>query len=824
MLKINRLRIEIKTANEEDNGIYGFDEYFSDGLNLLTSIDNTTGKSSVLEAIYYGLGFEEIIGGANERVLTSVYKTEIQDAEKNKIWTVLESGVYVEISNGSEVVTIYRSAKHESRDSRLVTVYYGDYNSIGLHKTPPDDMYLHDPGSATNIKGFHAFLESFLHLQLPLVETAGNENKLYLQAVFSCLFIEQKHGWADLFSCMPYFGIKESKKRIVEFILGLETYKYEKEKQRLKSIKEKITTEWDMIIEDITNTAIKTSFKINGLPIKPAIITHNDFSRISLYTISDILLNEHLKQLNEEKTRLKSRKPRIVDNFDQLNSELEEVEKTILDYEEIIAKLKKQIATDRYYINQNKKTLSLIERDLSNNKDVAKLQHMGSKIGSKLANNLCPLCNQAIQDSLLISNSSLPVMGVEENIKHLKGQKSVLEFSIHSHEDSINNAIKQKNDLEMRLIQLRRLGQKIRSDLYSTEADWSAALVEKILYIDRQIIDCEGFIQYISQKYDELIVISNKWKNYLDEKNKLPPNRISDRDEEIMTAFTEHFISNLKEFEYDSAPDFKRIDIPIDTCIPTIGNFDMKFDSSASDNIRMIWSYTLALIQTSQQFNGNHPGIIIFDKPAQHSIIYNDLKSLIQSLLNISNPNQILVGITLDKEKLIKYVNELLDTSVNKITINNKSLKLLGVPIIRQANKYELSLISSFYSDSKSFIAGTFDEKKVKEYTDNLGEDMKDVCYVFKKDGLVLCMAWARICNGFAHTDNFTPELMISYAPKYIADIDFNLIITSILDELKKRGFKKVSAYIESSNNTLLNDYGFNIENTDSPQIAVAVL
>ena len=56
MLEIQRLKIIIIT----DNGTYGFDEKFTRGLNFIASIDNTCGKSSVLEAIYYCLGFEEI--------------------------------------------------------------------------------------------------------------------------------------------------------------------------------------------------------------------------------------------------------------------------------------------------------------------------------------------------------------------------------------------------------------------------------------------------------------------------------------------------------------------------------------------------------------------------------------------------------------------------------------------------------------------------------------------------------------------------------------------------------------------------------------------
>lgn len=242
MLRIRRLRIEIKTANENRGGIYGFDKCFSEGLNFIASTENTSGKSSVIEAIYYCLGFEQIIGGKNKEVLTSVYKSQLKDDDK--IWNVLESGAFLEISNGNDVITIFRAVEMENRDPRLVTVYYGDYDSISKQTTLSEDMYLHDGGAATNEKGFHNFLESFLHLKLPLVRTTGKDHKLYLQTVFSCLFIEQKHGWADIFSGMPYLGIKDAKKRVVEFLIGLENYNTNREKETLNVLKKSIEDEW----------------------------------------------------------------------------------------------------------------------------------------------------------------------------------------------------------------------------------------------------------------------------------------------------------------------------------------------------------------------------------------------------------------------------------------------------------------------------------------------------------------------------------------------------------------------------------------------------
>lgn len=674
MLRINRLRIEIKTANPENGGVYGFDEKFSSGLTFIASNNNTAGKSSVLEAIFYCLGLEEIIGGRNEKVLTSVYKSTIRDGEKD--WNVLESGVYLEISNGNEIVTIYRSAKLETRDSRLVTVYYGDYDSIGNQSMQPEDMYLHDGGAATNEKGFHSFLESFLHIQLPLVQTNGNNQKLYLQVIFSGLFIEQKHGWGDIFSGMPYFGIRDAKKRVVEFLLGLDTFKNEREKNRLKSIKDVIIREWKNIFDDINRNAIRESCSVSGLPIQPKIMSDNDYKAISVKTVDKTTLENAISELQGEHDSIKCLKPRNIDNFDSLNNELQTISETINSFELKASECHEQIILSRSAVVQAERSLEIVTRDLRNNKDAAKLQSMGSIVGCKISKNICPTCNQKIDDSLLHLGNDIPIMSIEENIRHLEGQKSVLEFTRDSHKTNIEQLSLVKNDLQSRLVTLRRLAQTIRSDIYSTETEWSEFVVQKLVEIESKI---RGYVQlqsFIEQKLEEIRKLSNRWKKYKEEYEKLSKKEVSDLDAEVIRAFKNNFVNNLRKYKYKSAPDIDAVDIPIETCLPLIDGFDMKFDSSASDNIRIIWSFTIALLQTSLAKMGNHPGIIIFDEPAQHSIVTSDMESLIQSVLDIKGLAQVIVGITLNNEELKKFIENLSEEDTKIINIGEQAFKL----------------------------------------------------------------------------------------------------------------------------------------------------
>lgn len=675
MLRINRLRIEIKTANETNGGVYGFDEKFSDGLTFIASRSNTSGKSSVIEAIFYCLGFEEIIGGRNEKVLTSVYKSMIHDGDKD--WIVLESGMYLEISNGNEIVTVYRSAKMETRDSRLVTVYYGDFDSIGSQSTLPEDMYLHDGGAATNEKGFHSFLESFLHIQLPLVQTNGNDHKLYLQVVFSGLFIEQKHGWADIFSGMPYFGIKDAKKRVVEFLLGLDTFKNEREKNRLKLTKNAITSEWKAVFDDINRTVFRESCSVSGISIQPKIMNNNDYNAIVVTTADKKPLEIAIAELQKEHDSIKRLKPRNIDNFESLNNELLTISETITSFEQKASECQEQITLSRSAIIQAERSLEIVTRDLRNNKDAVKLQSMGSVIGCQSSHNVCPTCNQRIEDSLLHIGDDIPVMSIEENIRHLEGQKSVLEFTRDSHKTNIEQLSVVKNDLQSRLVTLRRLAQTIRSDIYSTETEWSESIVHKLVEIESKIRGYAQLQSFINLQLEKISELSERWKKYKEEYEQLSKRKASDSDAEIVLAFKNNFIKNLRKYQYKSAPDIDAVDIPIETCLPSIDGFDMKFDSSASDNIRIIWSFTIALLQTSLEKAGNHPNIMIFDEPAQHSIVTSDMESLIHSVLSLKESAQVIVGITLNNEELERAIENLSEKNAKIINIEERAFKLL---------------------------------------------------------------------------------------------------------------------------------------------------
>lgn len=671
MLRINRVKVEIVT----ENGIYGCDISFGSGLNFLASEENTCGKSSILAAIYYCLGMEEIIGGRGEKVLTSVFKNTIED--NNKIWRVLQSCAYLEVSNGAEIVTLFRPAKMVNRDSRMITVYYGAMDDINNPMITSIDTYVHFPNAAEHDLGFHSFLEKFLHLELPRVATSDdNQRKLYLQLIFSCMFIEQKHGWSGLFSGMPILGIKESKKRVIEFILKLDTLENDKLSEKLKADEFRITQSWDELYSTLQIAAQRESCSVVGFPSKPRVLSDTDISRIVIQRGEEII-SEMIDNLGAEAAAIKRLKPKVIDNFDALQEELKETESKIVEIEKYIYSCQKQLSVEKGSIKAIRDNLDTIAIDLSNNKDAARLRTLGSDLKFEFANNKCPVCHQSINDSLLPISVDAPVMGIDENIRHLEAQQEMLRFALESHNKHKSELESNINSWEGRLFTLRRLAQSIRNDLYSVNDDYSEAIIYKKITIEKQIESLNALQQLRKSTVEHLVELSNEWKKYLEDKQKLPKDKFTASDKEKLEMLRLRFIENLKAYGYKSIQNLNEITISKESYLPLFEGFDMKFDSSASDGIRVIWAFTMALLQVSLEKSGNHPGSLILDEPDQQSTIISDMKAFFSSILQLENKCQVIIGITLKDSDTKKAIAELPENMYTQYNVGRKAFVFL---------------------------------------------------------------------------------------------------------------------------------------------------
>jgi predicted nucleic acid-binding Zn-ribbon protein len=667
MLNINRLKIVIKTVEKN----YIFDEHFKKGLNFIASRNNTCGKSSILAAIYYCLGFEEILGGRGEKVLTSVYKSAIQDADE--VIPVLESEMYLEISNGSETIVIYRTGKNENRDNRLITVYFDTIDNMFLPEVGTEDMYVHMPYAATNKRGFHTFLEDFLQLSLPYIPSYDDsERKLYLQLIFSSMFIEQKQGWGDILAGMPNLGIKESKKRIIEYILNLDTLENEKKKLNLILTENILKGEWKQNKDLLFDILKRYNCICEGVPVNPQILDDDFTDKVKIRYANEMILNIYIQQLKKELSEIVILNPKVGDNYDAINQELEEIEFEIESYESIIAELRYQLLAEGSSIDKLKDNLDKINIDLMNNKDAAKLQKLGADVGCLLSTGVCPTCNQKISDNLMPQNSETKVMSIDENIKHLNEQRLMLEYAFKSHEENRKNIDSNIQIARNKIATMRRLASSLRNDLYTIDDGVSESLIQKKVELQRSIEEYEQLKIDIDDKLKFLFEISIKWKKYIADKNEFSKDKFSELDLAKLRYLENCFKSNLSKYGYRSV-DTRLIKISQETYLPTIDNFDMKFDSSASDNIRAIWAFTMALMMTSSEYGGNCQNILIFDEPDQHSIIVPNMEEFFKSIISFNKSYQVIIGITIKDTETNEAIMRIPEDKFHLIEIKDKA-------------------------------------------------------------------------------------------------------------------------------------------------------
>ncbi|MCP3763697.1 hypothetical protein NLX67_15075 [Domibacillus sp. A3M-37] len=667
------MKVEIVTEFD----VIGFDDAFDDDMNIICSDENTSGKSSILSSIYYALGLEEIIGGKGYNVLTSAFKTKVH--YDNKDLDVIESKIFLEIFNGNEEVTILRAAKMENRESNLMTVYYSEMNKIYDKDTKKEDMYVHLQNSATNNKGFFTFLENFIGLDLPYVPTNDDkERKLYLQLVFSSMLIEQKRGWSDLFSGMPHFGIKEPKKRVIEYLLNMDTLKNEKLKHNLKIAKREITENWNGLYNNTVRSLGDLGLSIIGVNNEVKILDDEPINIVFQEHDKVYSLEEYIEQKENEYNNLIKTKPKKIENFNELKEELNKIDEETIKFEEKIRTLKIEFNNEKNSLDRLLSSLQIIQTDIVNNQDAKKLRSLGSTEGFKTFKDICPTCHQTISDSLLVGqNSDNEVMSIDDNIKHLKSQENLFEFAIEQKKANLIRIEKDLSNLEKNLSKLYQLARVTRNDIFEIHGSISEATIYKKVELSKTLDELKKISNQTGDIEDMFKNLSDKWKEYLNNYKKLPENRLTDLDETKIRSLRNNFVANLKEFGYRSSADIDKVMISKDTYMPIIENFDLKFDSSASDHIRRIWAFTIAMVQTSDEFDGNHPGILVFDEPGQHSIIVKDMEAFLDRLIEISSKNQVIVGITIKETDTKKLIYKKINSGSNGIVIQDRAFNKL---------------------------------------------------------------------------------------------------------------------------------------------------
>jgi hypothetical protein len=655
-LHINAFRITLAT----DQGPYGATAFFSGGLNIIRA-ENTSGKSAIMNGMLYALGLEVLVGKrgkeATKPVLWGMGKYEGQK------FNVLESFVEIEIANASGKAVTIRRYVAGTRSDRLIEVVHAPIltkRQEKQHRSEP--FYVGIEGGAQRERGFHHFLAEFLQLELPYVKRfKGDDVPLYVECIAPLMFIEQIRGWTGIQATLPQnFGIRNVAKIAVEYILGLDVIENEKRRIQISEEANQIREDWQVMRKMMSQIAFQVGGKLMNVPANPIVVLSDDPKIVILgdgeeMTVLDDLLVAKRSLLlvecsNEEMTFAAGR--------EQLEARLKEQEKALFIAQVELSQLRSDINAEEDELRKLRKRFDFIKADIQRNKDIKRLRDFGVETELSLIQDKCPTCNQTIQDSLVPTESA--VMGIEENISFLQTEAEAVRLLISSEEERIPRLQGMETMKSQVVANLRNIIKDLRSDLLENQ-DFSIAEIREQVQIQEEIGRLERLRDEFEEQLGKATEIVGRWQENRTMHSELPDDYFSEEDKSKLSALRDCFAKNVGLFGYRST-EVARLRISEDNYRPVSDDFEVAYGASASDNIRLIWAYTLALLQVSSSYEGKHWGILLFDEPEQQKMsdvssdaLYKEISNMQQEEFQVIIATSAPVDVTNSRVKNIHH-------------------------------------------------------------------------------------------------------------------------------------------------------------------------
>lgn len=614
-LTVRHIRLRANTSN----GIYGTDVGLSGRFTVLHA-PNTSGKSTALHALLYALGLEQMLSPKREIPLSFTMRTHVEDPDTDEEHPILESFVAVEIENASgERITVKRFVKSDT-DKRLVHVSRGPELTAG-GQYERRDYFVLDAGSAQREAGFHHMLARFMGWDLPIVKRYdGGDCPLYVQTIFPLFFVEQKIGWTTIPGAIPtQFRIRDVHRRSVEYLMGFDTHEIELRRQDLELKLNTLRHEWSRSIDTIEAVVGAAGLRAIGLARAPTSL-HDEVRGAFLQVFADGAwsdLDSHLRALREQLASLNEEAiPEVEGLAEEAQAAVDQINREIQQLNGVRHELFRERQTELVQQASTQRRIDHLNEDLQKHKDAKKLQTLGSTLGHDLSPHHCPTCDQLLQDVLLPQGTIEAVMTLDENIEYIDAQRKTFERLADRSSAAIRTL-----DLELLTTgdQLREKTTRLRAlktDLIAPSHAVSASFIEEKIRIEHR----GEQLTNIRVRFDQLIVRltehADRWTELLKEKADLPEDRLSSSDKSKLTALEESIRTQLGRYQFNTF-DPSELTLSQDSYRPEKEGFEIGFELSASDTIRLKWAYQLGLLEVAMGRQTNHPRLLVMDEPRQ---------------------------------------------------------------------------------------------------------------------------------------------------------------------------------------------------------------
>ena len=665
-------------TSETEEGRFSAQVDLQNGLNVVSAA-NTSGKSTLVQAIIYGLGLEKMLSPRREIPLPRVMTTQLRRKKDGPEIPVLASRVRLELENAAgRVITVARQVKGE-RDRRLVSVAEGAGLTTDKPVSDRRDFFAFDPGSAQAATGFQTFLTGFLGWEIPRVpRNNGGEAPLYLEAIFALAFVEQKAGWSVLPANFPTFlGLKDMPRRTVEFVLGLSVNEIEIERQRIGDRLDRIRNDWGFLAEEAARIGEMVEGRITDLPVRPDLNWESEGpfhltlpmgkGWLDLESVLDQLRSELAAAMKQE-IPIAAEEPGVEEALRDL----------LTDGSRLTAERHERsddLNRERRQLRSTRRRLAAISEDLKRHQDVAKLISIGGEEVGPLGASSCPTCHQAVSESLLPGDAMGEAMSLEENQEFLKSQRDLFRSLEARGSQMVERKEKEYSQLGAAIIESQSRVRALKDTLSAASGTPSPAAIQRRVELKARIDALERVDTSLSEVLSKLSSLLDEYRSVKGAQGKLPRPGLSGEDQRRVNNLQELVISQLNEYDFST---FRAAEIEISpySYRPVREKFEIGFELSASDAIRLKWAYQLALLEVTRGLTGaHHPGLLVFDEPRQQETDPVSFHSLIRRASQVADDVQIIFTTSEPKPTLFAAIEGL---SLNLIDIDGYLLQPVG--------------------------------------------------------------------------------------------------------------------------------------------------
>jgi predicted nucleic acid-binding Zn-ribbon protein len=618
MLRFGTFQISVAT----DKGNFGVRHSFEPGMNIIRA-ENSRGKSTVLASMVYAIGLEGAFSPSQDVPLPHVLTSYVDQAGGDA--KVTESWVSLEITNGKgETATVSRAIV-SPRDRRLITVRLGAALADPSSAGPSTDYFVRIHRSAVSDLGFHKFLTEFMGWSLPMAaQYDGEDSPLYIETLFPLLFVEQKLGWGRIPARFPtWLGVKDVRRRTVEFILKLDAYEIAAEKTAVMAELSRIRSAWseNRTVAGRRATALGTI--LNAIPTEPVPKWPPEVSPQILIASKGEQweqLSEHLQRLRRRFSELQNQEiPAAGANDAEVRVALNEAESSVSEREMVLRRTLDNLESEISEANAIEERIKSLREDQRKYKDLLRLRELGSEGPVTVETDSCPTCHQPVSDSLLDMGKRALPMSVEQNIAFYNEQLQLFE-AVFANAKAVSAASEaQVTSIRKELDEFRSRVRSLRETLTSPANTPSIEALTERIRLQERIASLEGLSDFWGEVLATFANLSDEWNSATARKAGLPKGSLSDNDEKKLGELQTTFQKQLRSYGFGSS-DESRVTISRSDYEPELTDINLAADSAASDVIRLQWAYLLSLLNVGVVEPTNHPGFLIFDEPQQQSV------------------------------------------------------------------------------------------------------------------------------------------------------------------------------------------------------------